>query len=43
MRADVERKLAAKQKQEKEDRLRELALQARTNRAGIRSAGMLLI
>lgn len=42
MRAKVEKQIAKKQKEEKEERLRELALQARTNRAGIRSSGKLI-
>jgi hypothetical protein len=43
MRAKVEKQIAKKQKEEKEERLRELALHARTNRAGIHAAGKLLI
>jgi hypothetical protein len=43
MRAKVEKQLAKKQKEEKEERLRELALHARTDRAGIRPAGKLFI
>ncbi|CAF4910772.1 unnamed protein product [Rotaria sp. Silwood1] len=38
MRAKVEKQIAKKQKEEKEERLRELALHARTDRAGIRPA-----
>lgn len=38
-RARVEKKLAVKQREEKEERLREMALNARTNRAGIRAVG----
>jgi SNW domain-containing protein 1 len=43
MRAKVEKQMASKQKEEKEERLRELALHARTNRAGIHSTGKLLL
>ena len=39
MRTKVERQMARKQKEEKEERLRGLALHARANRAGIRPAG----
>lgn len=39
MRANVEKQIAKRQKDEKEERLRELALHARTDRAGIRPAG----
>lgn len=38
MRGRVEKQIAKKQKEEKEDRLRDLALQARANRAGIYTA-----
>ncbi|CAF0886361.1 unnamed protein product [Adineta steineri] len=38
MRAKVEKQIAKKQKDDKEERLRELALHARTDRAGIRLA-----
>jgi SNW domain-containing protein 1 len=38
MRAKVEKQIAKKQKEDKEERLRELALHARTNRAGIYTA-----
>ncbi|CAF0749411.1 unnamed protein product [Adineta ricciae] len=38
MRAKVEKQMAKKQKDEKEERLRELAMHARTDRAGIRSS-----
>jgi SNW domain-containing protein 1 len=43
MRAKVEKQIAKKQKEDKEERLRELALHARTNRAGIHTTGKLLI
>jgi len=43
MRGKVEKQIAKKQKEEKEERLRELALHARTDRAGIRLAGKLFI
>ncbi len=43
MRNRVEKQIAKKQKEDKEERLRELALNARTNRAGIYSAGNLFI
>jgi SNW domain-containing protein 1 len=43
MRAKVEKQLAKKQKEEKEERLRDLALHARTDRAGIRPTGKLFI
>lgn len=39
MRAKVEKQMAKKQKDEKEERLRELAMHARTDRAGIRASG----
>jgi hypothetical protein len=39
VRAKVEKQIAKKQKEDKEERLRELALNARTNRAGIYTAG----
>ena len=39
MRSKVEKQIAKKQKEEKEERLREMALHARTDRAGIRVAG----
>jgi len=42
MRGKVEKQIAKKQKEEKEERLRELALHARTNRAGIHTSGKLL-
>ena len=38
-RAKIQSQVARKQKEDKEDRLRQLALLARTNRAGIRPAG----
>jgi hypothetical protein len=41
MRTRVEKQLAKKQKEEKEERLRELALHARTDRAGLRPVGKL--
>lgn len=37
-RAKVEKQLAAKQKEEREEKLRELAQRARDERAGIRTA-----
>jgi len=43
MRAKVEKQIAKKQKEDKEERLRELALHARTNRAGIHTTGKLFI
>ncbi len=43
MRAKVEKQIAKKQKEDKEERLRELALHARTNRAGIYTAGKFFI
>ena len=43
MRAKVEKQIAKKQKEDKEERLRELALHARTNRSGIHTTGKLLI
>ncbi len=43
IRTKVEKQIAKKQKDEKEERLRELALHARTDRAGIRLAGKLFI
>ena len=39
MRSKVEKQIAKKQKEDKEERLREMALHARTDRAGIRAAG----
>jgi hypothetical protein len=39
MRAKVEKKMAERQKEEKEERLREMALHARADRAGIRATG----
>ena len=39
MRARVEKQIAKKQKEEKEDKLREMAQHARADRAGIRGAG----
>ena len=38
-RARVEKKIAQGEREKKEERLREMALQARTNRAGIRAVG----
>ncbi|CAF4999216.1 unnamed protein product, partial [Rotaria sp. Silwood1] len=43
MRAKVEKQIANKQKEEKEEQLRELALHARTDRTGICLAGKLFI
>jgi hypothetical protein len=43
MRSKVEKQLAKKQKEEKEERLRELAVHARTNRAGIHTTGKFFI
>ena len=39
MRARVEKQIAKKQKEDKEDKLREMAQHARADRAGIRTAG----
>ena len=39
MRARVEKQIAKKQKEEKEENLREMAQRARADRAGIRAAG----
>lgn len=42
-RAKVEKQLAAKKKEEKEEKLRELAQRARDERAGIRTTGGKLV
>lgn len=42
MRARVEKQIAKKQKEEKEENLREMAQRARADRAGIRAAGRIV-